>query len=78
MPTLAIIGPFRFYFFSGDGAERAHVHVGKDKAEAKFWLNPVEMVYAVGFKAQELRRVRNLVEEHAAEWLEAWNEYFGN
>jgi hypothetical protein len=30
-----------------------------------------------GFRFSELRRMRELVFEHAAYFLERWNEYFG-
>jgi hypothetical protein len=41
MPTLLNIEGFRFYFFSNEGTEPAHVHVEKGDGTAKFWLNPV-------------------------------------
>lgn len=41
MPTVLRSGPYRFYFYAGDRAEPLHVHVERDDAEAKFWLDPV-------------------------------------
>lgn len=76
MPTVAIIGPYRFSFFSGDRNEPAHVHVWRDASSAKFWLNPVALAYSKGFSAQEAQRIQALVIEHQQLWLEKWNGYF--
>jgi hypothetical protein len=77
MPTLLRVEGFRFSFFAGDGVEPPHVHVSKGSAAAKVWLQPVRIAYAHGFTPAELRRMRELVFEHAAHFLERWNEYFG-
>ena len=44
--------------------------------EAKFWLLPVELAANYGFKWAELTRIEELVEAHANEFMEAWNEHF--
>jgi hypothetical protein len=77
MPTIARIGPYRVYFYSHDMAEPAHVHVDRDEKTAKVWLTPVALAHNIGFRPKELRDVRRLVAEHAAEFLEAWNAGFG-
>ena len=77
MPTLARLGPYRVYFYSHDRGEPAHVHVDRDDRTAKFWLTPVTLAYNIGFRAKELRDVQRLVNEHAHEFLEAWNDNFG-
>ena len=52
MPTLFYIFGFRFYFWSNEH-EPIHVHVEKGDAEAKFNINPVELVYNHGFRPNE-------------------------
>jgi hypothetical protein len=76
MPTVLRVGPFRFFFYAGDGGEPAHVHVERDDCEAKFWLDPVRLERNRGFKRKELNRIQGLTEEHREELLEAWNEFF--
>ena len=44
---------------------------------AKFWLTPAALAYNIGFRARELRDIQRIVSERSAEFLEAWNEYFG-
>lgn len=39
MPTVLTLEGFRFYFFSEEGAEPAHIHVKKGSAKGKIWLN---------------------------------------
>jgi len=70
VPTVRVIGTHRFYFFSKEGHEPAHIHVETAEDAAKFWLSPVELVWAVGYNSRELRQVRERVEQNAAFFLE--------
>lgn len=76
MPTLLRWGPYRFFFYSGDGTERPHVHIQRDTKVAKFWLQPVLMENSGGFSPSELQDIKRLVVEHAVGFLERWNEFF--
>ena len=64
MPTVLRIGPYRFFFFASDREEPPHVHVERDDAVAKYWLDPVRLQRGVGFDRVELRRIHRLVEQH--------------
>lgn len=44
MPTVLRMGRYRFYFFSNEGEEPPHIHVKSGGEEAKFWLDPIELV----------------------------------
>lgn len=77
MPTVLRVGRYRFFFFSNEGAEPPHIHVQAAEDQAKFWLDPVDLVVNYGFNGRELSEVAKLVEQHRNELLEAWNEYFG-
>ena len=76
MPTVLRVGPYRFFFYSGDGREPPHIHVERDDCVAKFWLAPTRMARSTGFGAAELRDIERLVDEHQELLLEAWNDYF--
>jgi hypothetical protein len=76
MPVVLRIGPYRFLFYASDQHEPPHVHVERDCATAKFWLDPVRLESNKGFTAAELRKVRRLVEDNEAALLEEWNEFF--
>ena len=76
MPQIKNIpGPYHIYFVSFDCAEPAHVHVAREKSEAKFWLDPVAVARNRGFRQPELNRIRKLIIEHHAAIMEAWNEH---
>ena len=45
---------------------------------AKFWLDPVELSKAGRVADHELRRIEKLVIEHRGEFIEAWNDFFGD
>jgi hypothetical protein len=77
MPTILRWEGFRFYFYSHEPNEPPHVHVDRDGASVKFWLNPVELARNHGFPARDLRIIRAKVIAERAQFEEAWNEYFG-
>jgi Domain of unknown function (DUF4160) len=76
MPTVLRNGPYRFFFYAGDGNEPPHVHVERDDYEAKFWLDPVLLERSKGFSRKEINRIRSLVELHREQLVESWNEFF--
>jgi hypothetical protein len=78
MPTVRRIGAARFFFYSHEAREPAHVHVYEAGAMAKFWLDPVSLSASSRFRRQDLRRLERIVREHEEEFLEAWREYFGS
>jgi len=76
MPTVLRSGPFRFFFYAGDGNEPPHVHVERDDGEAKFWLDPVRLERSHGFCSKDINRIQDLIEDHQGDLLEAWNDFF--
>jgi hypothetical protein len=76
MPTVGRIGPYRFFFFSNERLEPAHIHVQRDQALAKFWLSPVALSSFIGFSGRELGRIERLVAENRERFGEAWREFF--
>lgn len=77
MPTVLRLGRFRFFFFSNESQEPAHIHVKAGENEAKFWLQTLELAANYGFNARELNQLHKLIQHHQADLLEAWDEYFG-
>jgi len=77
MPTVLRVGPYRFFFYAGDGDEPVHIHVERDNSVAKFWLDPVRLARSRNFNRHELGRIQKTVEEHRQELIRSWNEYFG-
>ncbi|MGR1650677.1 DUF4160 domain-containing protein [Salmonella enterica] len=43
MPTVLRIGAYRFYFYSHEPNEPAHVHIDKGNATAKIWLHDISV-----------------------------------
>lgn len=76
MPAISRIpGPYHIFFVSFDCNEPAHVHVVRERRQAKFWLEPVEMAYSFGFSDSELNRIRRMLEHHRTMILDKWNEH---
>jgi len=78
MPTILRIGPFRFFFYSNENGEPAHIHIQRERMLAKFWLKPVALASSTRFSPKELRKLETLVIENRETFLEAWNEYFSS
>jgi hypothetical protein len=78
MPTVLRVGPYRFFFYTGDRGEPIHVHVERDQYVAKFWDKPVRLSKSGGFSRSELLDIQKMVKENQGEIERKWNEYFGD
>lgn len=77
MPVVMRDGPYRFLFFALDRDEPAHVHVKRDRQEAKFWLQPiVRLTKNAGFRPHELKEIERKIELNREKLLESWNAFF--
>jgi len=78
MPTILRIGPYRFFFYSNEQGEPAHIHVQHDRMLAKFWLKPVSIAGSTRFSPKDLRKIEELVVENRDTLMESWNEHFSS
>ena len=79
MPTVCRVRGFRFFFYSNEGTPRepVHIHVEKDRSQAKLWLRPdVQLAYNDGYDARALREIAGIVWQNRDLFLRAWDEYF--
>ena len=77
MPTILREGSLRFYFYSHEPNEPPHVHVDRDDATIKVWLERAEVARSRGFRAHEINDIVKLTAKHRTGLLEAWHEHFG-
>lgn len=76
MPTVARESGYRFFSYSLENREPAHIHVERDERAAKFWLAPVQLAANRGFRPHEVNHIRRMVEHNVERFREAWNEHF--
>jgi hypothetical protein len=76
MPIVLRVGPFRFFFYAGDGSEPPHIHVERDDCEAKYWLDPVRLERSHGFSRRDINQIQKLVDENRQQLMESWDEFF--
>ncbi len=76
MPTVLRVGPYRFFFYAGDGEEAMHIHIERDNKTAKFWLDPIRLQSSGGFNRREIGQVHKIIDQHYLQLTEAWHEYF--
>jgi Domain of unknown function (DUF4160) len=78
MPTTLRHGPYRFYFYSYDCAERRHTHIDRENMSAKFWLDPdTSLADTIGFSGRELRELERLTRQNLAILRHEWDEFCG-
>jgi len=77
MPTIFRWKGYRFHFYSDEGREPPHVHIRRAEDTAKFWLQPVALVFNEGFSPAEITEIGTVVREHRDEFERKWHEYFG-
>lgn len=78
VPTILRVAGYRFFFFSNERDEPAHIHVEQAERYAKLWLAPISLAANYGFRSGELAELHRLVEQHSPLFLEKWNEFFGD
>jgi len=78
MQTVIKIKGFRFFFFSLEGNEPAHIHIEQAGRYAKFWLEPVQLAKSDGFRSFEISELRKLAEDNKELFKERWNEHFSS
>ena len=78
MPSMSgIPGPYRFLFYSFDCNEPPHVHVRRDRAMCKFWIDPIDLSGNWGFPPRGRTRIRHIIFQERHRILEAWREHCG-
>ncbi|MXZ41208.1 MAG: DUF4160 domain-containing protein [Caldilineaceae bacterium SB0666_bin_21] len=78
MPNVLKQGPYRFFFYSNDRNEPAHVHVKRDRNVAKFWFDLVRLQRSGGFRRSEIRDIERIVRQYQILLIEEWNDYFND
>ena len=77
MPTILKIKGFRFFFWSNENGEPAHIHIEKADASAKMLLIPIIDVYFYGFTVKEIKEIRLIVNENIELFIKSWIEFHG-
>jgi hypothetical protein len=76
MPTILIIGKYRFFFNSREEF-RMHIHISTKKGTAKFWLEPiVSLADYYNISTKDLTEIKQITEEKKDEFIEAWQRHF--
>jgi hypothetical protein len=78
MPTILRIDGFRFFFYSNENDEPAHMHVEKGDAEGKIWLEPqMAVAYFRGFNKAEENAIIDITRSNFDNFIIKWYEHFG-
>lgn len=75
MPELFRFFGIRFFFYSHEHLP-IHVHIRNSDGDAKFIIEPVELVENNGMKKKDLKIAEGLIEENKEVIERRWKEYF--
>jgi hypothetical protein len=76
MPTILIIGKFRFFFNSREEL-RMHVHISTTEGTAKFWLEPIiSLADYYNLSTKDLIEIKQITEDKKDEFIGAWQRHF--
>ncbi len=75
MPTIFRKDGFRFFFYSREGNEPAHIHVIGKGGEAKVWLDPVGISKVYNLSSKDQRAILNIVRENVKMFKEKYKEW---
>ena len=77
MPTILNENGFRFFFYSSDRNEPAHIYVEKGDAEGKIWLEPkLKIAYLQGFTSAETKQIAVITFKYFEHFKTQWHGYF--
>lgn len=82
LPTLYKLLGYTIYFWSGDGSEPVHVHVGKGRPsenDTKIWIgDKVRLEHNRGkIPDSDLLKILRFVAQNKNRIVAQWNEHFG-
>ncbi len=76
MPTILLLGKFRFFFNSREEL-RMRVYIATSDGTAKFWLEPlISLADFYNLSTKELKEIQKLVEDNKNEFITAWQRHF--
>ena len=77
MPNVSLIDGFRFFFYSNENNEPAHIHVSKADSDGKIWLEPgIAIAYMYGFSNAEQKNIMKIIKTNYQIFLNQWYEHF--
>lgn len=67
----------RFFFYSNENNEPAHVHITKGDGNGKVWLEPtIEVEYLYGFSKTDERSILIFMQANFENFKLKWHAYF--
>lgn len=75
MPTILRENGFRFFFYSHEGNEPAHIHIIGRGGEMKVWLYSLTIAYAYNLTATDQRDALKITKENVILLRAKWKEW---
>ena len=77
MPRVLFEKGYEFFFYSNEGTEPMHIHVGKAGSVGKIWFEPrLKIQYLYGFSPVERKEILEIADLNLEFLKSSWNEYF--
>ena len=72
---IIIIDGFKFFFYRNDHLPR-HIHIEKGEKTAKFNIEFIQLIKSYRFNDNELKKIKNLIDENQELFKQKWDEFF--
>ncbi len=72
MPKFLEVNGYKFSVYANECHEPPHVHIRKSGCEAKYWLEAEEFHDEDGYNKSEIKKIKDILDEHNANLIEAW------
>lgn len=79
MPKIFDLIGYQIFFFSNEGNEPCHIHVGKSRSNSsKFWIVPeVKVAHnKSNIPPKDLRKILDWIDDNTDFILQKWHEFF--
>lgn len=77
MPTVHRENGFRFFFYTNEGNEPAHIHIVGKGGEMKIWLNPIEVSKSYRLSPKDQKAILKITQKNLRVFLDNWENFHG-
>jgi len=72
MPVILREKGYEFSFVMFDLQEPIHVHVRRDRNQAKYWVEPVNLAWMRGYHPHELNEIERIIRDNHSYIRKTW------
>ncbi len=72
MPVILREKGYEFSFIMFDLSEPMHLHVRKERKQAKYWIDPMTLAWMRGYRPHELNEIERIIQDNNTYIRKTW------